>query len=63
MVQFRSPDPFSTPFVIFYAVASIQSLGTPSWVRNKRDLASHFIEVVDAKTNVSTEVHVVFDRY
>lgn len=62
-VQPRSPDPFSTRLLIFYAIAAVESLGTPSWVRNKRDLASHFIEVVDAKTNVSTEVHVVFDRY
>ena len=38
-------------------------MGTLSWVRNKRDLASHFIEVVVTKTNVATKVHVVFDRY
>ena len=48
---------------MFYAIAAVQSMGTPSWVRNKRDLASHFIDVVDTKTNVPTEVHVAFDRY
>ena len=57
-VQPRSPDPFSTPLVIFYVIAAVQSLGAPSLVRNKRDPASHFIEVVDAKTNVSTQVHL-----
>ena len=48
---------------MFDAIAAVQSMGTPSWVRNKRDVASHFIEVVDTKTNAVTEVHVVFDRY
>ena len=37
-------------------------MGKSSWVRNKCDLASHFIEVFDAKSNVAAEVHVVFDH-
>ena len=47
---------------MFDAIVAVQSMGKPSRVRNRRDLASHFIEVVDAKSNVATEVHVVFDR-
>jgi len=44
-------------------MAVIQSRGRPSWVRNGRDLAGHFVEVIGAKSNGATEVHVVFDRY
>ena len=47
---------------MFDAIAAVQSMGKLSRVRNKRDLVSHFIEVVDAKSNVATKVHVVFDR-
>ena len=38
-------------------------MGKLSWVRNGLDLASHFVEVIDSKSNGATEVHVVFDRY
>ena len=58
----HSPDPSSWPVVIFDAIVAVQSMRKSSWVRNKHDLESHFIEVVDAKSNVATEVHVVFDR-
>ena len=38
-------------------------MGKPSWVRNGRDLASHFVEVIDAESKGATKVLVVFDRY
>ena len=38
---------------------TVQAMGKPPWVRNGRDLASHFMEVIEG----ATEVHVVFDRY
>ena len=46
---------------MFDAIAAVQSMGKPSRVRNRCDLASHFIEVVDAKSNVATEVHIVYE--
>ena len=49
--------------VIIDAMAVVQAMGKPPWVRNGRDLASHFIEVIDSKPEGATEVHVVFDRY
>ena len=49
--------------VIIDVMAVVQTMGKPLWVRNGRDLASHFIEVIDSKSEGATEVHVVFDRY
>ena len=49
--------------VIIDAMAVVQAMGKPPWVRNGRDLASHFTEVIDSKSEGATEVHVVFDRY
>ena len=49
--------------VIIDAMAVVQAMGKPPWVRNGRDLASHFIEVIDSKSEGATEVHVVFDCY
>ena len=49
--------------VIIDAMAVVQAMGKPPWVRNGRDLASHFTEVIDSKSEGATEVHVVFDHY
>ena len=45
--------------VIIDAMAVVQAMGKPLWVRNGHDLARHFLEVIEG----ATEVHVVFDRY
>ena len=62
-VQPHSADPSSRQVVIIDAMAVVQAMGKPPWVRNGRDLASHFIEVIDSKSEGATEVHVVFDCY
>ena len=62
-VQPHSADPSSRQVVIIDVMAVVQTMGKPLWVRNGRDLASHFIEVIDSKSEGATEVHVVFDRY
>ena len=60
----HSADPPSRRVVITDAMAVVQSMGKPLWVRNGRNLVSHFVEVVDPKSNGATEVHVVFSyRY
>ena len=38
-------------------------LGKPTWVRTGRDLASHFLEIIDNRSKELDEVHVIFDRY
>ena len=62
-VQPHSADPSSRQVVIIDAMAVAQAMGKLPWVRNGRDLASHFIEVIDSKSEGATEVHVVFDCY
>ena len=62
-VQPHSADPSSRQVVIIDAMAVVQAMGKPPWVRNGRDLASHVIEVSDSKSIGATEVHVVFDCY
>ena len=62
-VQLDSADPSSRQMVIIDAMAIVQTMGKPPWVRNGCDLASHFIEVIDSKCEGATEVHVLFDRY
>lgn len=49
--------------VIIDARAVVQSMGKPTWVKTGRDLASHFVEIIDRKSDQACEVHVVFDRY
>ena len=49
--------------VVIDVMAVVETMGKPLWVRNGRDLASHFIEVIDSKSEGATEVHVVFDCY
>ena len=34
--------------VIINGMADVQSMGKPTWVRNGRDLASHFLEIIDS---------------
>ena len=41
----------------------IQSTGKPIWVRNGRDLANHFLEIIDNSSKECQEVQVIFDRY
>ena len=62
-VQPHSADPSSRQVVIIDAMAVVQTMGKPPWVRIGRDLASHVIEVIDSKFEGATEVHVVFDCY
>ena len=49
--------------VIIDGMAVVQSMGKPTWVRNGRDLASHFLEIIDNRSKECDEVHIVFDRY
>ena len=51
-VQPHSADPSSRQVVIIDAMAVAQAMGKPPWVRNGRDLASHFIEVIDSSLKV-----------
>ena len=44
-------------------MAVVQSRGKQTWVKTGRDLASHFVEIIDRKLDQACEVHVVFDRY
>ena len=62
-VQPHSADPSSRQMVIIDAMAVVQAMGKPPWVRIGRDLANHVIEVIDSKSEGATEVHVVFDCY
>ena len=62
-VQPYSADPSSRQVVIVDAMAVVQAIGEPPWVRIGRDLANHVIEVIDSKSEGATEVHVVFDCY
>ena len=38
-------------------------MGRSTWVCNGRDLASHFIEIIDSRSKGCNEVLVVFDRH
>jgi len=49
--------------VIIDGMAVVQSMGKPRWVRNGRDLACRFLEIIDNRSKECDEVHVVFDRY
>ena len=49
--------------VIIDGMAVVQSMGKPTWVRNGRDLASHFLEIIDSRSKEYDEVHVIFDRF
>jgi hypothetical protein len=46
--------------VIIDAMAVVQSIGKPSWVKKGRDLGNHFVDVIDSKSAGSSKVHVVF---
>ena len=39
--------------VIINGMADVQSMGKPTWVRNDRDLASHFLEIIDSSPRTS----------
>lgn len=49
--------------IVIDEMAVIQSMGKPTWVRTGRDLASHFLEIVDRKSLECDEVHAIFDCY
>lgn len=49
--------------VVIDGMVVIQSMGKPTWVRTGRDLASHFLEIIDRKSLECDEVHVIFDSY
>lgn len=39
--------------IVIDGMAVIQSMGKPTWVRTGRDLASHFLEIIDSLSNVT----------
>ena len=49
--------------IVIDGMAVIQLMGKPTWVRTGRDLATHFLEIIDRRSLESDEVHVIFDRY
>jgi hypothetical protein len=38
-------------------------MGKPAWVKKGRDLANHFLDVIDSNSAGSSEVHVVLDHF
>jgi hypothetical protein len=38
-------------------------MGKPAWVKKGRDLANHFVDVIDSNSAGSSEVHVVLYRF
>ena len=42
------------------AMATVQSMGKPEWIKNCTQLAEHFISCVFQQYN---DVHLIFDRY
>lgn len=49
--------------IVIDEMAVIQSMGKPTWVPTGRDLASHFLEIIDRKSLECDEIHAIFDRY
>ena len=49
--------------IIIDAMAVVQSMGKPTWVKTGRDLANHFVEIIARRSTGVSEVHVVFDCY
>lgn len=49
--------------MIIDSMVVVQAMGKPTWARNGRDLASHFLEIIDSRSRECDEVHVVFDRH
>ena len=45
------------------AMATVQSMGKPEWIKNCSQLAEHFISCVFQQYNDDSEVHLIFDRY
>ena len=45
------------------AMATVQSMGKPKWIKNCSQLAEHFISCVFQQYNDDSEVHLIFDRY
>ena len=48
---------------IIDGMAVVQAMGKPAWVRTGKDLAKHFLNIVEQKLTGFNEVHVIFDRY
>jgi len=48
--------------VIIDGMAIIQSMGKPTWVQTDRDLANHFLEIIDNRSKECEDVQVIFDR-
>ncbi|MEW8548339.1 MAG: hypothetical protein AB2693_32955 [Candidatus Thiodiazotropha sp.] len=44
-------------------MALVQEMGKPLWVSSCQDLADHFLERLEIKTQNYSEVHLIFDRY
>ena len=45
------------------AMAEVQSLVKPEWVRNCSNLADHFISLIFEKYKDNEELRLIFDRY
>ena len=49
--------------IIIDGMAVVQSMGKPTWFSTGRDLATHFLEVIDNRSKECDEVHIIFYRY
>ena len=48
---------------IIDAMAVVQSMGKPTWVKTGEDLSAHFQGIVQGMSHDFHEVHIIFDRY
>ena len=49
--------------IIIDALAELQCLDTPDWVRNCTELPDHLVNTIDQKYGKKDEVRLIFDRY
>ena len=59
----NQPNSIAGQVTIIDGMAVVQAMGKPTWVRTGKDLAKHFLNVVEQKSTGFDEVHVIFDRY
>lgn len=59
----EEPTQHTGSIAIIDGMAVVQSMGKPTWVRTGRDLATHFLEIIDKRSQECDEVHIIFDRY
>ena len=59
----NQPNSVAGQVTIIDGMAVVQAMGKPTWVRTGKDLAKHFLNVVEQTSTGFDEVHVIFDRY